>query len=82
MTFTMSIEPLEGSTYQHGFHLGTIEGVARQVVESHWKAGVVERFRSLGLIRGGNLFDVFDGEWANDRADRAFDEMAAEEAKS
>jgi len=75
-TFTMSIEPLEGPTYQHGFHLGTIESVARGLVEDHWKAG---GFRSLGLMRAGDLFDCYDGEWSSVMADKAFTEMAEED---
>lgn len=75
MIFTMSIEPLEGSTYWHGFHLGTIEKVARDCVEDHWKAG---GFRSLGLMLDGDMFDVFDGDWANAMADKAMDEIMAD----
>ena len=65
--FTLSIEPTDGAAFQHGFHLGSDERVARGIA--------VERFngrnayglhtRTVALIRAGRIFDVFDGAWSS-----------------
>jgi hypothetical protein len=67
-TFLLSIEPMEGKAYRHGFHLGTIESIAREIA--------VEKFqvlnangkptRTVALIRGGRMFDCFDGKWSSE----------------
>ena len=66
-TFTLSIEPTNAAAFQHGYHLGTDEAVARSIA--------VERFngrnayglhtRTVALIRAGRIFDVFDGAWSS-----------------
>ncbi len=69
MIFTLSIEETEGKSYQHGFHLGTDETLARQIVTEKMQA-----FRtyslpvvSMALIRDRKIVDVLyiDGTWQN-----------------
>jgi hypothetical protein len=65
--FTLSIEPTNDPAFQHGYHLGTDERVARGIA--------VERFigrnayglatRTVALMRGGRIIDVFDGVWSS-----------------
>lgn len=65
--FTLSIEPTDGAAFQHGYHLGTDEAVARSIA--------VERFngrnayglhtRTVALMRAGRIVDVFDGVWSS-----------------
>lgn len=65
--FTLSIEATDGVAFQHGFHLGTYERVARSIA--------VERFtgrnayglatRTVALMRDGRIVDVFDGVWSS-----------------
>ena len=61
--YTLSIEPFDGTAYQHGFHLGTIEPVARQVAADLFNA---EKMRTVALIHAGRIIDVFDGRWFSD----------------
>ena len=63
-TITMSIEPIDGPAYQHGFHLGTIESIARQIVEETFAAR--RDVRTIALIRDRRILDVFDGTWDSD----------------
>ncbi len=80
-TFTASIETNKG-TYQHHYHLGTIEQVARDVAETlikaewHPKLGNIV-VRTVGLLLDGKLVDVWDGEWSSVATDRMFAEEAA-----
>lgn len=62
-TYTLSIEPISGPTYQHPFHLGTIESVARQVAADLFHA---PRMRTVALIINRKIVDVFDGKWNSD----------------
>ena len=64
---TMSIEPVGKPAYQHPFHLGTIEPVARQIVEETFKAR--QDVRTIALIQGRRILDVFDGVWSSDYVD-------------
>lgn len=67
-TFTLSIEPIEGRAYQHGYHLGTIESVARKCAEDiYWSKRKSGGVRTVALMRDRKIFDVFDGEWSSDR---------------
>jgi hypothetical protein len=58
--FILSIEPVAGPTYRHGFHLGTDEAVARKFAEDVFGALPV---RTVALIRDQRIVDVFDGHW-------------------
>lgn len=62
--FTMSIEPVIGTSYQHGFHLGTQEKLARQICEERFTRGDC---KTVGLKQDGKLIDMFygNGEWHN-----------------
>jgi hypothetical protein len=72
-TYTLSIEPIDGESYQHPFHLGTIESVARQVAADLFYA---PKMRTVALIFKGKIVDVFYGdEWHSAMIDR----QAAEE---
>jgi len=58
-TITMHVEVSPGEVVQHGFHLGTDMGLARQMAE--------ERFHSstcLGVFleRNGRIEELFDGD--------------------
>jgi hypothetical protein len=63
-TFTLSIEPVEGKTFQHGFHLGTIESTAREIAVEKFHAR--NATKTVALIRGRKLFDCYDGRWASE----------------
>ena len=68
MTFTLSIEPTGKPAFQHGFHLGTDERVARQIAEGIFnnrnKHG--EPTCTVALIRNRKIFDVYDGKWSEE----------------
>ncbi len=68
-TFTLSIESTPGNSSQHGFHLGTIESVARQIAVERFKVLAANNMPvvTVALIRGGKVFDCYDGEWASER---------------
>jgi hypothetical protein len=73
-TFTLSIEPTEGTAFQHLYHLGTDEAVARYCAEDifghrQWYQGRGRvTIRTVALMRDGRMFDCFDGQWASDVA--------------
>jgi len=69
MTFTLSIEPTGKPAFQHGFHLGTDERVARQIAEEmfHGRNRAGAWTCTVALIRNRKLFAVYDGEWRNYR---------------
>lgn len=78
--FTASIEPVNGRAYIYGAHLGTDEAVARKCCEDLMalcfdRHGGPMTVRTIGLIKDGALFDVFDGDgWdSDDPLDREFD---------
>ena len=51
--FELSIEPLNGETYRYGFHLGTIESVARYCAEERFHGSrVVQQSRKRGRAIG------------------------------
>lgn len=68
MTFTLSIEPTGQPAFQHGFHLGTIESVARQCAEDIFRNRNAndQLTCTVALIRDRKIFDVFDGKWASE----------------
>jgi hypothetical protein len=66
--FILSIEPMDGPSFQHGFHLGTIESVARKFAEDmfFWRNNSGEATRTVALIRDRKLFDCYDGMWSSE----------------
>ncbi len=68
-TFVLSIEPTNGTAFQHGFHLGTIEATARQIAEERFHMRNAHGFptRTVALLYNNRVFDVYDGEWASRR---------------
>jgi hypothetical protein len=66
--FTLSVEPTEGAVYQHGFHLGTIESVARKCAVDIFVGRNLggHHTRTVALKRYGKIVDVFDGKWSSD----------------
>lgn len=71
-TFTLSIEPQSGPSFQHGYHLGTDEPLARQLaVEICHRTNA----KSVALLRDYTAVDYFDGTmWNSDLVNEAFDE--------
>ena len=67
-TITLSIEPMEGKSYQHGYHLGTQLELAKQIAVDRFnvlnKSG--NPTRTVALIRGGKIVDCYDGRWSSD----------------
>lgn len=65
--FELSIEPTQGDTFRHGFHLGTDEIVARHLAEQefHSRNRRGESVRTVALMLGHRMFDYYDGIWAN-----------------
>jgi hypothetical protein len=79
VTFTLSIEPVDGASFVHGFHLGTIETIARDcarkifsdrnMASNFYKRDLnnhVMATRTVALIRHGKIFDVYDGQWSSE----------------
>ncbi len=66
-TYTMSIEPVDGPSFINGFHLGTIESVARDlcVERFHGRNAADMPTRTIALIRNRRIVDVYDGAWFN-----------------
>lgn len=69
MTYTLTIEPVEGKTYQYGFHLGTDIDLARSLIEEKFNAANTHpngsRVRTMALWQGGRIVDVYDGQWSS-----------------
>lgn len=76
--FVLSIEPVEGPSFREGYHLGTDESFARAEAETRFKARNAYGLptRTVALMQGGKVWDCFDGEWASDRANAMWDEIA------
>jgi hypothetical protein len=67
--FTMSIEESFGNSKQHGFHLGTDEKLAREIVQDKFKARVSHNIPTvtIALMRDKRIVDVFYGDkWSSD----------------
>lgn len=63
-TLTLSIEPQEGPSFQHGFHLGTDFTVAKVIAEEVFTQ---HDAKTVALKRAGKIVDVFDGQhWHED----------------
>jgi len=69
MEFVLSIEPVEGATFQHGFHLGTDAKVARDIAAETFHARNKNNMptRTVALMRGSKMFDCYDGvSWSSE----------------
>ncbi len=66
--FTLSIEDTVGHSFQHGFHLGTDEKLARQIAEEKFNARVKYNLPvvTVALIKAGKIVDCFDGKWSSE----------------
>lgn len=62
-TFTASVETEEGISYQHPWHLGTHEDLARSICREiyHNRIKHNQAVVTIGLKRNGKLIDVFNG---------------------
>ena len=68
MTFFLSMERRIGEKPElHGFHLGTVEKIARTIVEEKMQCCCENGWPmiTMGLLRDGKVFDVIyrDGRW-------------------
>lgn len=63
--FILSIQPVAGASFQHGFHLGTDEAVARRIAEERFENRNLlgMHTRSVALIRDDEIWGVYDGRW-------------------
>ncbi len=64
-TITLSIEPFDGKSYQHGFHLGTDIDLAKTIAAEYFNANQ-DKWRTVALKSNGKIIDVFDGKWFQD----------------
>jgi hypothetical protein len=64
-TFELSIETAPGKSERHGFHLGTIEAIARQIAKEKFYARRKWGYPTVtvALMRNGKLFDCYDRTW-------------------
>jgi hypothetical protein len=67
MTFTLSIEKTAGKAEQYGFHLGTNERLARQIIAEKMATYCRSELPvvSMALMLKGKIVDVLypNGEW-------------------
>lgn len=63
--FTLSIEPTGKPSFQHGYHLGTDERLARVLAEEHFhnRNNAGDWTCTVALIRDRKIVAVYDGEW-------------------
>ncbi len=68
-TFVLSIEDTAGHSFQHPFHLGTDEKLARQIAVEKFQARVQYGLPvvTVALMRGNKMVDCYDGVWASER---------------
>lgn len=81
ITFTASIEFEQGVSFQHPYHLGTIEPMARRVVDDIFYARVGNGLPvlTIALKFDGKIVDVYDGkEWWNEYLAKLDAEMEPE----
>lgn len=74
-TFTLSIEETHGRSRVHGFHLGTIESVARACAVDIYNARIVAGLPvvTVALIRDSAIVDVYgNGSWGDDDQAKLF----------
>lgn len=70
-TITMTLET-DAGTYQHPWHLGTEEGIARFIAEEYMTNRTPKRGRviaTIALHRNGSIIDVLssDERWESER---------------
>jgi len=81
-TYQLSIEPVDGATFRHNFHLGTDFRVACNVAvdifhnRKWWPRVGNVTVRTVALILNDKVVDVFDGEWASDTWAKLYEEEA------
>jgi hypothetical protein len=69
LPYVLSIEPVEGETFQHGFHLGTGLALAKLIAEERFRGrnNYGMPTRTVALIQGSKVIDCFDGRgWSSD----------------
>lgn len=68
MTITLSIEPVDGASFQYGFHFGTHLPLAKQLAAEkfHARNAYGMPTRTVALFQGGRMIDVYDGRWSSD----------------
>jgi len=82
--FLLSIEPTEGTSFIHSFHLGTDERLAREIAidifknRKWWPRVGYISVRTVALYRNGKMIDVYDGEWTTDTCERLYQEALYE----
>ena len=75
--FWLSIEPINGPSRVHGFHLGTDERIARELAVEVFIGTMA---RTVALMRYGKLHDVYDGrDWHSDAMDKMYEEDSLNE---
>lgn len=81
-TYQLSIEPVNGATFRHSFHLGTDLRVARNVAvdifynRKWWPRVGDVKVRTVALVLDNKIVDVFDGEWTSDTWAKLYEEGA------
>jgi hypothetical protein len=70
--YVLSIEPVEGAVFHHGFHLGTDLALAKSIAEEKFRNR--NRYglptRTVALILGHKMVDCFDGQcWSSEQPD-------------
>jgi hypothetical protein len=66
--YILSIEPIEGETFQHKFHLGTDIGVAKKIAVEMFHARNQQNMptRTVALLRDNKIVDCYDGKWSSE----------------
>jgi hypothetical protein len=66
--FLLSIEPVGGKAYTHGYHLGTDEKIAREFAQELWtRVNNGIGCTTVALIRERRIYDVWDGvQWVSE----------------
>lgn len=68
LPYILSIEPVEGETFQHKFHLGTNIEVARTIAAEMFHARNKWNMptRTVALMKGSRMVDCYDGTWSSE----------------
>lgn len=77
--YCLSIEPIDGKTFRHGFHLGTDLVVAKKIAAEKYHQrneaaktratdlnGHCMWTRTVALFFGNKMVDVYDGQWSSE----------------
>lgn len=79
-SYVLSVEPVDGATFQWPFHLGTDLKLAKQIAAEkfHWRNDEALRghpfdawqrpnqTRTVALKWNGKIVDVYDGQWSSE----------------